>query len=58
MIKLAKGFFNKTFKLSMDNGLNIIVRIPHPIAGPKYYITASEVAIIEFIGTPNHHPIN
>jgi hypothetical protein len=58
MMKLAKGSFNKIFKLSMDNGLNIITRIPHPIIGPKYYIIASEVIMMEFIGTPNHHPIN
>ncbi|KAL3485358.1 hypothetical protein BJX62DRAFT_243005 [Aspergillus germanicus] len=32
----------------MDNGKNVIVRIPHPIAGPKYYVTASEVATMEF----------
>ncbi|KAF4228720.1 hypothetical protein CNMCM6805_001903 [Aspergillus fumigatiaffinis] len=48
MTKLAEGSFNKTFKLSMDNGLNVIARIPHPIAGPKYYTTASEVATMEF----------
>lgn len=49
MIKLAEGSFNKIFKLSMDNGLNVIARIPHPIAGPKYYTTASEVATMEFV---------
>ncbi|KAL3412570.1 hypothetical protein V8F44DRAFT_650908 [Aspergillus fumigatus] len=45
--KLAEGSFNKTFKLSIDNGLNVITRIPHPITGPEYYITASKVATIE-----------
>jgi hypothetical protein len=49
MVKLAEGNFNKIFKLSMDNGLNVIARIPHPIAGPKYYTTASEVATMEFV---------
>ncbi|KAL4897301.1 kinase-like domain-containing protein [Aspergillus ambiguus] len=46
--KLAEGSFNKTFKLTMDNGMNVIARIPHPIAGPRYYMTASEVATMEF----------
>ncbi|KAE8355998.1 kinase-like domain-containing protein [Aspergillus coremiiformis] len=46
--KLAEGSFNKTFKLIMDNGRNAIARIPHPIAGPRYYMTASEVATMEF----------
>jgi hypothetical protein len=47
--KLAEGSFNKTFKLTMDNGMNVIARIPHPIAGPRYYMTASEVATMEFV---------
>lgn len=33
----------------MDNGKNVIARIPHPIAGPEYYTTASEVATMEFV---------
>ncbi|PWY63891.1 phosphotransferase family protein [Aspergillus heteromorphus CBS 117.55] len=49
--KLAEGSFNKTFRLQMDNGLSVIARIPHPIAGPKYYTTASEVATMEFART-------
>lgn len=47
--KLAEGSFNKTFKLTMDNGLNAIARIPHPIAGPRFYMTASEVATMDFV---------
>ncbi|KZF23034.1 phosphotransferase family protein [Xylona heveae TC161] len=46
--KLAEGSFNKTFKLRMNNGTNVIARIPHPIAGPQYYTTASEVATMDF----------
>lgn len=49
MTKLAEGSFNKTFHLKMDNGSTVIARIPHPIAGPKYYTTASEVATIDFV---------
>lgn len=47
--KLAEGSFNKTFKLTLDNGMNVIARIPHPIAGPRHYTTASEVATMEFV---------
>ncbi|KAL3473127.1 kinase-like domain-containing protein [Aspergillus californicus] len=43
--KLAEG---KTFKLTMDNGVNAIARIPHPIAGPRYNMTAAEVATMDF----------
>ncbi|PYH81656.1 phosphotransferase family protein [Aspergillus uvarum CBS 121591] len=49
--KLAEGSFNKTFRLEMGNGSTAIARIPHPIAGPRYYTTASEVATMEFART-------
>ncbi|BCR96713.1 phosphotransferase enzyme [Aspergillus luchuensis] len=49
--KLAEGSFNKTFRLQMDNGSSVIARIPHPIAGPRHYTTASEVATMEFART-------
>lgn len=49
MTKLAEGSDNKTFKLVMDNGTTAIARIPHPIAGPKYYTTASEVATMDLV---------
>lgn len=49
MTKLAEGSFNKTFRLKMDNGSTAIARIPHPIAGPKYYTSASEVATMDFV---------
>lgn len=49
MIKLAEGSFNKTFRLTMDDGSTAIARLPHPIAGPKYYTTASEVATMDFV---------
>lgn len=49
MMKLAEGSYNKTFYLIMDNGSTVIARIPHPIAGPKYYTTASEVATMDFV---------
>ncbi|KNG86723.1 hypothetical protein ANOM_005182 [Aspergillus nomiae NRRL 13137] len=51
MTKMAEGSFNKTFRLEMDNGSSVIARIPHPIAGPRYYTTASEVATMEFART-------
>ncbi|KAJ0420258.1 phosphotransferase family protein [Aspergillus carlsbadensis] len=34
--------------MSMDNGMNVIARIPHPIAGLRRYMTASEVATMDF----------
>ncbi|KAB8257898.1 kinase-like domain-containing protein [Aspergillus pseudonomiae] len=51
MTKLAEGSFNKTFRLELDNGSSVIASIPHPIAGPRYYTTVSEVATMEFART-------
>ncbi|KAK2810193.1 hypothetical protein FQN50_003163 [Emmonsiellopsis sp. PD_5] len=47
--KLAEGGFNKIFLLTMDDGHEVIARIPPPIAGPSYYSTASEVATMDFL---------
>lgn len=58
MTKLAEGSFNKTFRLVMDNGSAVIARIPYPIAGPKYYTTASEVATMDFVGLPKPYASN
>ena len=47
--KVAEGGFNKVFLLTMDDGHEIIARIPTPIAGPSHYTTASEVATMNFL---------
>jgi hypothetical protein len=47
--KLAEGNFNKIFRLTIDNGKNVIARIPHPIAGSHRFMTASEVATMDFV---------
>ncbi|PYI31373.1 putative mitochondria protein Fmp29 [Aspergillus indologenus CBS 114.80] len=47
--KLAEGGFNKVFTLQARDGREVIARIPTPIAGPLYYTTASEVAIMDFL---------
>jgi hypothetical protein len=33
----------------MDNGAEIIAKLPNPCAGPLFYITASEVAARKFV---------
>ncbi|KAK2754792.1 hypothetical protein FQN54_006685 [Arachnomyces sp. PD_36] len=47
--KMAEGGFNKIFLLTMDDGLEVIARIPTPIAGPPHFTTASEVATLDFL---------
>src|ERR1700761_6780699 len=48
MRKLPEGSYNKAFILDLDNGKQVIARIPNPNAGPSRLITASEVATIAF----------
>ncbi|KAH8817179.1 hypothetical protein F5884DRAFT_874085 [Xylogone sp. PMI_703] len=51
-IKLSKcteGQYNKAFLMTMDNGAEVIAKIPNPNAGPSFYTTASEVATRHFL---------
>ena len=51
IMKVAEGGFNKIFLLTMDDGYEVIARIPTPIAGPAHYTTASEVATMDYLRT-------
>ncbi|KAI9699639.1 MAG: hypothetical protein M1836_002673 [Candelina mexicana] len=55
--KLAEGGFNKVFQLTMDDGYEVVARIPTPIAGPPHYTTASEVATMDFLRTELDIPV-
>lgn len=33
----------------MDNGYEVIAKLPNPNAGPPHYTTASEVATVNFV---------
>ncbi|KAF5353961.1 hypothetical protein D9756_007032 [Leucocoprinus leucothites] len=46
--KLEEGSYNKAFRLTLDDSINVIARIPCPLAGPSYLVTASEVATLQF----------
>jgi aminoglycoside phosphotransferase (APT) family kinase protein len=47
--KLAEGRFNRTFEVSMKDGLRIVCRLPYPSTLPKRYAVASEVATMDFV---------
>ena len=49
IVKMAEGGFNKIFLLTMDDGHEMIARVPVPIAGPRHFTTASEVATMSFL---------
>ena len=48
-VKLAEGGFNRTFLVTMHDGLEMIARIPYPVTDPKFYAIASEVATMRFL---------
>ncbi|KAL8766864.1 MAG: hypothetical protein Q9209_006460 [Squamulea sp. 1 TL-2023] len=47
--KLAEGGYNRTFTITMQDGLELIARMPYPITVPKKYAIASEVATMNFV---------
>ena len=47
--KCGEGSYNKVFRLTMDNGMAVIARVPNPNAGPAGFTTASEVATMDFV---------
>ncbi|EEH41093.2 phosphotransferase enzyme family protein [Paracoccidioides lutzii Pb01] len=51
LAKLAEGRFNRVFLLALDDGLQVIVKIPFHNSFPKQYATASEVATLAFLRT-------
>ena len=50
VLECEEGHHNKALILTMDNGLEIVARLPCPVAGPPFYTTASEVATRSFVG--------
>jgi hypothetical protein len=48
-MKFREGQYNKVFQLIMDNGAEVVAKIPNPNAGPAHYTTASEVATVDFV---------
>ncbi|KAF2229901.1 kinase-like protein [Viridothelium virens] len=47
--RLPEGNFNKTFLVKMQNGREVIARLPNPNAGRSHYTTASEVATMDYM---------
>lgn len=47
--KHPDGMFNKAFLISMDDGQEVIAKVPNPNAGISHLTTASEVATMDFV---------
>lgn len=51
--KCADGMYNKCFVLTMNDGQEVIAKVPNPNAGVAHYTTASEVATMDFVSIPS-----
>jgi hypothetical protein len=49
MKKLAEGGFNRVLVLELQDGFELIAKIPYHIARPEYFATASEAATLTFL---------
>ncbi|KAJ9322920.1 hypothetical protein DTO027B5_2962 [Paecilomyces variotii] len=47
--KCSEGLYNKVFILTMDNGFEVVAKLPNPNAGPAHFTVASEVATREVL---------
>lgn len=47
--KYLDGMFNRAFLLSMEDGREVVAKVPNPNAGVPHFTTASEVAMMDFV---------
>ena len=50
--KYTDGMFNKAFLMTMEDGMQVVAKVPNPNAGRAHFTTASEVATMDFVRTP------
>ena len=50
--KYPDGMYNRVLLLSMDNGKEVVAKIPNPNSGQPHFTTASEVATMKFVSPP------
>lgn len=50
--KYPDGMFNKSMLLTMDDGSQVVAKVPNPNAGMSHFTTASEVATMDFVRLP------
>lgn len=46
---LPDGLHSKTFLLEMDDGAQVVAKLPTPCAGRPQFTTASEVATMDYV---------
>lgn len=54
---LPGGMHNKFLLLTMDDGKQVIAKLPYLVAGQRHYTTASEVATMDWLRTSTTTPV-
>ncbi|KAL3491047.1 phosphotransferase enzyme family protein [Aspergillus germanicus] len=57
VLKVSEGQYNKVFQLTMDDGREVIAKLPNPSAGRPHFTTASEVATMFFVRNVLNLPV-
>jgi len=47
--KYPDGMYNKSMLLTMDDGSQVVAKVPNPNAGIPHFTTTSEVATMDFV---------
>ncbi|KAF2275182.1 uncharacterized protein EI97DRAFT_420759 [Westerdykella ornata] len=55
--KYPDGMYNKAMLLTMDDGTQVVAKVPNPNAGLPHFTTASEVATMDFVRNVLKTPI-
>ncbi|KAH8676899.1 kinase-like domain-containing protein [Tricladium varicosporioides] len=55
--KYPDGMYNKAMLLTMDNGTQVVAKVPNPNAGKPHFTTASEVATMDFVRNVLQTPV-
>ncbi|EAW11778.1 uncharacterized protein ACLA_094800 [Aspergillus clavatus NRRL 1] len=55
--KMPDGMHNKAVHFTMDNGFQVVGKVPNPNAGQAHFTTASEVATMDFLRNVMKIPI-
>lgn len=50
--KYPDRIFSKAYLMTMEDGMQVVAKVPNPNAGRAHFTTASEVATMEFVRTP------
>ncbi|KAL3455672.1 hypothetical protein BJX64DRAFT_297366 [Aspergillus heterothallicus] len=55
--KFPDGMYNKAFLFTMQDGIQVVGKVPNPNAGRAHYTTASEVATMDFARNELQTPV-